>query len=120
MDIICFIASRYYYQKDRKLHFIFEELAKSGENFLSKHKPLVPKDLITYLKKYTMKFDNQLIKERNCLPVFFLAKYQNIQFKRNKTEIAALSASRRREKLTWQTKITLDDNSACSIQDYRN
>ena len=39
---------------------------------------------------------------------------------RNKTEIAALSASRRREKLTWQTKITLDDNSACSIQDYRN
>ena len=38
----------------------------------------------------------------------------------NKTEIAALSASRRREKLTWQTKITLDDNSACSIQDYRN
>ena len=30
----------------------------------------------------------------------------------NKTEKASLSALRRREKLTWQTKITLDDNSA--------
>ena len=30
---------------------------------------------------------------------------------RNKTEKAALSASRRREKLTWQTKITLDDKA---------
>ena len=29
----------------------------------------------------------------------------------NKTEIAALSASRRREKLTWLTKITLDDKA---------
>ena len=47
-----------------------------------------------------------------------LCKYSNIQ--QNKTEIAALSASRGQEKLTWQTKITLDDNSACSIQDSRN
>ena len=31
--------------------------------------------------------------------------------KGNKTEKAALSASRRREKLTWQTKITLDDKA---------
>ena len=38
----------------------------------------------------------------------------------NKTEKAALSDLRRQEKLTWPTKITLDDNSACSIQDYKN
>ena len=36
---------------------------------------------------------------------------------KNKTEKTALSALRRRKKLTWQTKITLDDNSAivCKI-----
>ena len=47
-----------------------------------------------------------------------LCKYSNIQ--QNKTEIAALSASRGQGKLTWQTKITLDDNSTYSMQDYRN
>ena len=55
-------------------------------------------------------------------PRFFFLLYEEkrVDSIKNKTEIAALSASRRREKLTWQTKITLDDNSACSIQDYRN
>ena len=58
LDIICFIATRYYYQKDRKLFFIFEELAKKGEHFLTKHKPEIPKDVITHLK-YTMRLSDR-------------------------------------------------------------
>ena len=33
VDIICFIATRFYHQRNKKLHFIFQELTKKGENF---------------------------------------------------------------------------------------
>ena len=35
LDIIYFIATKYYYPNNKKLHFIFDQLAKNGENFLS-------------------------------------------------------------------------------------
>ena len=50
------------------------KLVKSGENFLSKHKPQIPKDLITFIR-YTMKLsDNDYKILRRALPKTCIAK----------------------------------------------
>ena len=72
LDIICFIATRFYYHKNKKLHFIFNDLAKNGENFSKTYKPQIPKDLITHIK-YTLRLSDRDYKVlRNGLEPYVL------------------------------------------------
>ena len=54
---------------------------------------------------------NQLIMSIHFSTLFKVYIRSIVNMMKNKTENAALSASRRREKLTWLTKITLDDKA---------